>query len=207
MLQNATESPVRSCPGRRSPWLQSRAFWAAALLIVTVLLAAFVVGCGSKQDDGGTTTSSGKSSDIPSGDIAGKVGTTLSVGDVRITVSLLEESFQPTVPVQRLSDSTPVVPSNGRSLYQAYVRVENRGTTPVRVDPSDLACKIGTTISVIEPTRSGPLARSLLKNASLDLIVTFIGYSGRQPVLLYMPSWYNGTITFKVVAPTTTTTQ
>jgi hypothetical protein len=144
---------------------------------------------------------------MQSGDVDGTVGTAISVAEVRITVRSLEETFQPAQPVQRLSEATPTAPAAGESFYQAYVRVENKGVAPVRVDPTDFVCLAGSTAVAIEPTRSGPLGRSLLKNTTLDLILTFKSTAGYVPELLYSPSWYKGTIrvTPTVVEETTTT--
>jgi hypothetical protein len=59
----------------------------------------------------------------------------------------------------------------------------------------------------IEDTWSGPAARSLLKNGSLDLLVTFKAQAGYDPVLLYSPSWYVGTIRIRPASAATSTTQ
>jgi hypothetical protein len=179
-----------------------------SVLLLGVLLAAVVAGlvaCGSQTDSADSTTSSGDAKSVASGDIAGQVGTAIAAAEARVTVSLLEQAFQPTVPVQRLSQDTPILPARGMSLYQAYVTVENRGDKPIRVDPNDFKCQVDGELVAIEPTRSGPEARSLIKNTSLDLILTFIGRSGKQPVLVYMPSWYDGTITISPAAQPTTT--
>jgi hypothetical protein len=93
-----------------------------------------------------------------------------------------------------MSEQTPVAPEGGESFYQAYVKVENRGVAPLRVDGQDFACVVGDVVVGVEPTRSGPTARSLLKNSSIDLLLTFKGPAGYEPVLLYSPSWYDGTI-------------
>jgi hypothetical protein len=175
----------------------------ATLAIAAVWLSA----CDSSDETGGSTTSSGEDQGMQSGDVDGTVGTAISVAEVRITVRSLEETFQPAQPVQRLSEATPTAPAAGESFYQAYVRVENKGVAPVRVDPTDFVCLAGSTAVAIEPTRSGPLGRSLLKNTTLDLILTFKSTAGYVPELLYSPSWYKGTIrvTPTVVEETTTT--
>ena len=84
------------------------------------------------------------------------------------------------------------------------MKVENKGVTPVRVDPEDFACAVGNSVVGIEPTWSGPPARSLLKNSSMDLLVTFKAKAGYEPVLLYSPSWYDGTIRVRQPSPPTT---
>ncbi len=122
-----------------------------------------------------------------------------------ISVRVLDATFNPVVPEQRMSEQTPSAPSGDESFYQAYVKIENKGSTPIRVDPADFACAVGNTVVGIEPTWSGPIARSLLKNSSLDLLVTFKGKAGYEPVLLYSPSWYDGTIRIRNASATTTT--
>jgi len=74
---------------------------------------------------------------------------------------------------------------------------------PTRID--HLACAVGNAVVGIETTWSGPAARSLLKNSSLDLLITFKAKAGYEPVLLYSPSWYDGTI--RIRQPSTTTTK
>jgi hypothetical protein len=86
------------------------------------------------------------------------------------------------------------------SFYQAYGGLENMGVSPVTVDPADFACLVGSTIVAVVPTRSGPPSRSLLKNTSFDLVLTFESTAGFEPVLLYSPPWYKGTVR---VAPAT----
>jgi hypothetical protein len=106
-----------------------------------------------------------------------------------------------------MSEQTPSAPSGDESFYQAYVKIENKGSTPIRVDLEDFACAVGSTVVGVEPTWSGPIARSLLKNSSLDLLVTFKGKAGYEPVLLYSPSWYDGTIRVRNAPVSTTTTE
>ena len=100
----------------------------------------------------------------------------------------------PVTPEQRLSEQPPAAPGGSESFYQAYVKVENDGVMPIRVDAEDFVCAVGNSVVGIEPTWSGPAARSLLKNSSLELLVTFKAKAGYEPVLLYSPSWYDGTI-------------
>ncbi len=168
-----------------------------AILAVLLLLAAFwPAACDDSQGGtlgGGTTSSSIKASE-QSGDVKGVLGRKVQVGDAVITVRALQATFQPAMPTQRLSESTPAAPGPGESFYQAYVRIENTEVTPLRIDPNDFACHIGDKVVGIEPTRSGPYARSLLKNTSLDLVLTFKGPAGYQAELLYSPPWYDGVI-------------
>jgi hypothetical protein len=178
--------------GCRSVWVRGSTLM--CLLALVVAGSLWVGGCDSTNDAGDSTTSSSEGQGVQSGDVEGQVDAAVEVADVRVTVKALEATFQPAQPVQRLSDEAPTAPAAGESFYQAYVRVQNLGVAPVRVDPQDFACLVGNAVVAIEPTRSGPLARSLLKNTSLDLILTFKSRAGFKPQLIYSPSWYDGTI-------------
>ncbi|MFH0916605.1 MAG: hypothetical protein V1912_09195, partial [bacterium] len=110
----------------------------SAVLIVALSCLAWATGCdsGSGEDTGGSPTSSTAGQGSESGDIEGQAGTAVNVGDALVTVRALQATFQPAMPLQRLSEQTPSAPASGESFYQAYVRVENGGATPIRVDPS-----------------------------------------------------------------------
>ncbi len=169
------------------------------ILLVAALLAittGFAEACDSSGDAGtGGTTSSTSEGSVKSGNIKGVIGEQVAIGNAVLVVRALQSTFQPAMPAQRLSESTPSAPGVGESFYQARVTVENNATTPLRVDADDFMCRIGDKVVAIEPTRSGPYARSLLKNTSLDLLLTFKGPAGFQPELLYTPTWYDGMIT------------
>ena len=185
--------------------------WIRIIALVLALTALWSPACKSGQSTAanGDTTSSSVAGTSKSGNLLGTVGEDLKVGDADITVRALQATFQPAMPTQRLSESTPSAPVTGESFYQAYVRVKNNQTTPLRVDPQDFACAIGSRVVSIEPTRSGPYARSLLTNTSIDLLLTFKGPAGYQPMLIYSPPWYNGVISIGPKAeeePGTTTT-
>lgn len=191
---------------RRCRSVRVRGLISACVLALVVAGSFWFVGCNSTDDTGSSTTSSSEGQGVQSGDVEGKVGTAVEVADVRVTVRALEATFQPAQPVQRLSEEAPSAPAAGESFYQAYVRVQNLGVAPVRVDPHDFACLVDNTVVPIEPTRSGPFARSLLKNTSLDLILTFKSRAGFEPQLIYSPSWYDGTIRVTPAAEVTTAT-
>jgi hypothetical protein len=201
----------RGSPAPREDVAGPRARSLAALVLLLIGLACVPValGCSGEEEqvDGETTSSSIGGDGSQSGDIEGAVGEALEVGTALVTVKALHSTFQPATPVQRLSEQTPTAPEAGESFYQAQVRVENRETDPIRVDPNHFACAIGDTVASIEPTMSGPLPRSLLKNTSLDLLLTFKGPAGYEPILLYNPPWYRGTVRVspQVVGETTTT--
>ena len=179
-------------PAQSATWLRGAMVLMAVLLLLAGL-AAWTGGCTSEEATDGSTTSTDEDAQ-PSGDIDGTVGEAIEVGEALVTVRALQETFHPATPEQRMSEQTPVAPESGESFYQAYVKVENGGVVPLRVDPEDFACVVGDAVIGVEPTRSGPAARSLLKNSSLDLLLTFKGDAGHEPVLLYSPPWYDGTI-------------
>lgn len=178
-----------------------RPIWrSAGVAILALALAAFsgwMAGCDSEEGssvEGGTTSSTEKG-EVETGDIEGVVGDKIKVGAAIVTVRALQATFQPAVPEQRLSEQTPPAPDPGESFYQAYVTVENTDVSPLRVNAKDFVCAVGDSVVAIEPTRSGPLPRSLLKNTSLDLLLTFKAETGYQPILIYRPAWYSGVIT------------
>ena len=175
---------------------QGALVFSLAFLLMLSLALFSLTGCesddGEAVDDATTSSSEGQSAE--SGDVVAEVGEPVTVGNARVIVNALQETFQPVLPTQRLSEQTPSAPEAGESFYQAYVRVENLATDPVRVDATDFTCLVGNTVVAIEPTRSGPVARSLLKNTSLDLILTFKAEAGFVPELRYNPPWYQGSI-------------
>lgn len=175
---------------------QRRSTVIALVFVLALLLACGTLGlagCSSDEEPEDLVTTPNTPGE-GRGDIEAEIGRTVALADIRVTVKSLEATFQPSQPVQRMSEESPVAPGAGESFYQAYVRVENKGVAPVRVDPRHFACLVGDNVTSVEPTRSGPLARSLLKNTSLDLVLTFKGRVGYEPILLYSPTWYNGTI-------------
>jgi hypothetical protein len=189
--------------GRPSSGRRRRLALLALIAALVVSLAAWLGACDSSDE---STTTSTASTGNPSGDMEAAVGETIKLGKVVILVRALDATFNPVTPEQRLSEQTPSAPSGDESFYQAYVNIQNKGASPVRVDAEDFACAVGSSVVGIEPTWSGPPARSLLKNSSLDLLVTFKAKAGYEPVLLYSPSWYDGTIRI-TPAVTTQTTQ
>lgn len=166
-----------------------------------------MMGCVGEEDEGtdGMTTTSAAQEGPESGDVEGAVGQQIALGTAVVMVRALHSTFQPAAPAQRLSEATPTAPGVGETFYQAYVRVENTAVTPIRVDAEDFVCAVGGAVVAVEPTRSGPFPRSLLKNTSLDLLLTFRAPAGYQPMLIYSPSWYDGTISISPEAEETTT--
>jgi hypothetical protein len=181
-----------------------------ALLTLTALLVAVLAvwpaGCSRSNNTPDSASSSTDSTAAPSGDIDATVGEAIHVGNAIVTVRALQPTFNPVSPEQRLSEQPPAAPAGSESFYQAYVKVENDGVTPLRVDADDFVCAVGNSVVGIEPTWSGPAARSLLKNSSLELLVTFKAKAGYEPVLLYSPSWYDGTIRVHSASSETTQT-
>jgi hypothetical protein len=167
---------------------------AATVFVLVAVCVLGVTACGSSDAGTGSASPSGSSS----GDIKGGVGETagVTVGDAVITVKSLQAAFQPVSPAQKLSDEALVAPAAGVTFYQAYVRIENRGQFPLRVDAEDFVCRVGNTISTLELTRSGPAARSIIYGTSIDLVLTFRGATGAEPTLIYSPPWYAGIVSF-----------
>jgi hypothetical protein len=188
-----------------------RALWRGVVLVqMLVLCVAVIAGCGSGgSDDNAGTKPPGSS---VSGNLEGGIGLDVAVGDAVVNVKSFQAAFQPVSPAQKLSDDALVAPAAGVTFYQAYVRIENRSLFPLRVDPQDFLCRIGNTLSLLEPTRSGPAARSIIYGTSIDLVLTFRGVAGTEPILVYSPDWYSGVISFSATtqgqgaAPGQTTT-
>jgi hypothetical protein len=182
---------------------------ALSLVILLAGACVFWVAACSPDEDGevdGEVTSSTEDGAVESGDIEGSIDEAIKVGDAVVTVRAFQATFQPAVPEQRLSEQTPTRPGAGETFYQAYVRVQNTAVVPLRVDAEDFACALGNSVVAIDPTRSGPFARSLLENASLDLVLTFRAQAGYEPRLVYTPPWYDGVITISPETEGTTTT-
>ena len=169
----------------------------AAVLVAVCLWGGVACSSGSGVDSG-----SGLSGGGSSGDLDGGIGAAVNVGDAVITVTSFEAAFQPVAPPQRLSDETLIAPAAGEGFYQAQVQIANRGEFPLRIDPEDFVCRIGNTIHRLEPTRSGPMARSIIYGTSLNLVLTFRGAAGLEPTLIYSPSWHDGMIRFAKGTPT-----
>jgi hypothetical protein len=185
---------------------RSRHPWLLLLLVLLVAgLAAWSIACSSGSGQATETSVTTGAGSAPSGDIEASVGEVIKIGKVAITVRGLAATFNPVTPEQRMSEQTPSAPGGSESFYQAYVKVENKGVAPVRVDPEDFVCAVGNSVVGIESTWSGPMARSLLKNTSIELLITFKAKAGYEPVLLYSPSWYKGTIRVRQPSPPTTT--
>ncbi len=180
---------------RRTLWLLVGA------VLFAVIIAGALAGCGGGSDAETTTT---EPTGQASGDVEGLVGKDLKLGKALINVAWLDATFNPITPAQRISEATPSAPEGDESFYQAFIKILNRGSMPLRVDPEDFACAVGNSVVGLEPTWSGPMARSLLKNSSIDVLVTFKAKAGYQPVLLYSPSWYEGTIRITNASAVTT---
>lgn len=192
-----TQADPRRTAGEAYPAVRGMPAAKVILALLLLLACLGLVACESTEDGAGgvSTSSTVEESRERSGDIQGRVGEEIRVGNATITVRALEATFQPAMPEQRLSEEAPSAPGVGESFYQAYLRVGNGGTAPIRVDAADFYCAVGESVVGIEPTRSGPSPRSLLRNASLDLVLTFKARAGFEPLLIYRPPWHVGTIT------------
>jgi hypothetical protein len=206
-MTNGQDGSGRYTSGKDAGRLRRYVPLVTLILLLVAACVLLVIACSPDEEvsgDGVTTTSS-EDGATQSGDIEGGIDEEIKVGAAIVTVRALQATFQPAVPAQRLSEQTPTAPGSGETFYQAYVRIKNTGVTPLRVDPEDFVCAVGDTVVTIEPTRSGPFPRSLLKNASLDLLLTFRAQAGFA-VLIYSPPWYDGSITIAPQSEETTTT-
>ena len=174
-----------------SGYQRVRTLMATAVVLVAVCLWGGMSCSSGSGADPGSGFSGGSS-----GDLDGGIGVAVNVGDAVITVTTFEAAFQPVAPPQRLSDETLIAPAAGEGFYQAQVQIANRGEFPLRIDPEDFVCRIGNTIHRLEPTRSGPMARSIIYGTSLNLVLTFRGEAGLEPTLIYSPPWHDGMIRF-----------
>ena len=113
------------------------------------------------------------------------VGESFSVGDLTVEVTSLMPVGIPSRPRFPMTTGVPRPPGAGEAYYQAFARAENGGDAVVRFGPGDFALDADGFLIRAEPTLSGPGERSLLRGASLDLIVTFVGPAGLAPSLVY----------------------
>jgi hypothetical protein len=188
--------------GSARRWAACPSATLAALLLIFCL--AFLPGCnkGSSNSGESTTESTGSQQ---SGDVSGQVGEAIEAGQLRITVNSIEETVNPAPPLMPASNQ-PVKPlGSNQSFYQASLRVDNTGERPVLVEPAQFSCALGGNVVAVDLARSGPVPRSLLRNASLDLLLTFEGPSGSEPELLYRPAGYDGVVHVKPAASGATT--
>lgn len=174
------------------------------LLIVVVLL--LVVAFGVRQlscsadsspppgDDSTPTTTeeSGGSAVVTVGEndseVTVTVGQHFAVGGMTIVITTLGETGTPTGARYPIDDGRGRAAQAGQSFYQAFARAENAGDTPMRVDPLDFFLDAGGALLSVDPTHTGPGARSLIRGASFDFIVTFLGPAGVDPRLVYRPA-------------------
>ncbi len=186
------------------------------LLLVVVLLVAVAFGVrqlacsgdsgSSNGDNSGTSTTdeNGGNAPVTIGEGGGEV--TVSVGEpfvaagLTVVVTTLTETPTPTGARYPMDDGRGRVAVAGESFYQAFARAENAGDLPARLDPLHFFLDGGEFLIPVDPTRTGPGARSLIHGASLDFIVTFLGPSGLDPRLVYRPPG-GGTVIIQGVRP------
>lgn len=163
-------------------------------LAALLLAGSYILGCfgAGEGEEAGETTS--VPSESPSSDeavrLSAETGESLTVGDVVFQVNSLYPTVTPNVPDQTLERTEEGALREGEAFYQAHVWVANRGQKVVHVDPKDFELVAEDRRWRIDPGHTGPLPGSLLRGASVRLVVTF-----RAPVmegvsLLYRPSWH-----------------
>ncbi len=167
------------------------------LPVVVVLLALGFTGCSSDDANDSaqstlTTGGGGRATEV-----VVEIGEAVELGDVTIHVTALYQTLVPLLPSFPISAGPRSGVVEGQVFCQALVRVDNRGSEAVRVDPMDFTLIAGSAGHSIDPSRSGPVARSLLPGASLDFVLTFRGPETDELELRYSPKWFNGTVVFR----------
>lgn len=167
------------------------------LAVVVVLVLAVVLavrwGCG----DGGIGASgSGASGGTKITDVKVAVGETVKVRGAEAVVTAFAPTEHPALPGQSLDAGALARAGAGETFHQAFVWIKNGGTSVFRVDPRDFDLVVGDDYVSVDPSRTGPDARSLLPGASLDLIVTFRAPADKQVELRWRPAGSGMTVTF-----------
>lgn len=166
-----------------------------AAVIVLVLAVALAVrwGCG----DGGigaSGSSTGGGTKIT--DVKVAVGETVKVEGAEAVVTAFAPTEHPALPGQPLDAGAAAPAGAGETFHQAFVWIKNGKTSAFRVDPRDFDLLVGSGYVSVDPSRTGPGARSLLPGATLDLIVTFRAPADKEVELRWRPAGSGMTITF-----------
>jgi len=166
-----------------------------AMVIVLVLAIALTVrwGCG---EGGIVGLGSGPRGGAKTTAVKVAVGETVKVGDAEAVVTAFTPTEHPALPEQPMDAGRALPAGPGATFHQAFVWIENAGPSVLRVDPRDFVLAVGAGYVFVDPSRTGPDARSLLPGASLDLIVTFRAPSGKDVELRWRPAGSGMTITF-----------
>lgn len=183
---------------RSKPNLRMLRLLIVMLLLLLVALGVRQLSCsGDSSPSPGdtspptTTGENGGSTVVTVGEndseVAVTVGQPFAVGGMTVVITTLGETGTPTGARYPIDDGQGHVAQAGQSFYQAFARAENSGDTPTRVDPLDFFLDAGGVLLSVDPTRTGPGARSLIRGASFDFIVTFLGPAGVDPRLVYRP--------------------
>ena len=166
-----------------------------AVVIVLVLAIALAVrwGCG---EGGIVGLGSGPRGGAKTTAVKVAVGETVKVGDAEAVVTAFAPTEHPVLPVQPMDARRAAPTGPGATFHQAFVWIENAGPSVFRVDPRDFDLLVGDGYVSVDPSRTGPPARSLLPGASLDLIVTFRAPAGKDADLRWRPAGSGMAITF-----------
>lgn len=188
----------RMAPHRRrsKPNLRMLRLLIVVLVLVAVILGVRQLSCSGdtppSPDGSSVTTTTGENGGSTlvtvgenDSEVTVAVGQPFAVGGMTVVITTLGETGTPTGARYPLDDGQGRAAQAGQSFYQAFARAENTGDTPMRVDPLDFFLDAGGALLSVDPTHTGPGARSLLPGASFDFIVTFVGPAGVDPRLVY----------------------
>ena len=165
-----------------------------ALLPLTLILV-LVSGCGGAPSSSVSVTTGRSAGEAPTA-LEHAVGDPLTLEDVSVLVTMWAPVAVPLRPMYPLATGSGEAPGDGLVFYQAVVRISNGGQGTVWVDPADFSVVNGRQTGSVDPSWSGPAARTLLHGTSLDLMLTFTVPKGAEPRLVYHPRWLNGSVTF-----------
>ncbi|MHB0980566.1 MAG: hypothetical protein ACYC5Q_10955 [Thermoleophilia bacterium] len=183
---------------RSKPNLRMLRLLIVVLVLVAVILGVRQLSCSGDSspspDDSSAPTTTGENGGgtvVTVGENGSEVEVTVgrpfAVGGMTVVITTLGETGTPTGARYPIDDGRGHVAGAGESFYQAFARAENSGDTPMRVDPLHFFLDAGGALLSVDPTHTGPGARSLIRGASFDFIVTFLGPAGLDPRLVYRP--------------------
>jgi hypothetical protein len=165
----------------------------AAVAVVVALVVPPVLGAGCFGDGAQSEAKQGQSSHLSAG-----IGQVVRMDQARVSVTSMAPVAQPARPDVLIAPGESPDLAPGEVFYQARVRLENRGARALRMDPRDFSLVGKGEMISIDPTASGPPARSLLPGTSLDIILTFRAPSDLSPLeLVYDPPWFDGDLRVK----------
>jgi Domain of unknown function (DUF4352) len=173
-------------------------WWRARLLgaVVTVVVLLIVPPALGTGCFGGGAQS--KAKQAQSSHLSFGIGQVARMDQARVSVTAMAPVAQPARPDVVIAPGESPAAAPGEVFYQARIRLENGGDRALRVDPRDFSLVGKGDMISIDPTASGPPARSLLPGTSLYLILTFRAPADLSPLeLVYDPPWFDGDLRVK----------